>query len=67
VRVGFVSGLNDVFLIGAVLCLVSAVLTLVLIRSQDFETGAARRTQAAPAAEQAGHRPTESAETAVTP
>ncbi|MGI8505266.1 MAG: MFS transporter [Solirubrobacteraceae bacterium] len=41
VRVGFVAGLNDIFLIGAVLTLVSAVLTLVLIRSRDFEAGAA--------------------------
>jgi EmrB/QacA subfamily drug resistance transporter len=67
VRVGFATGLNDVFLIGAVLCLVSSVLTLVLIRSRDFETGAARTTQAGPAAEQAAQRPTESAETVVTP
>ncbi len=42
VRSGFVAGLNDVFLIGAILVLVSAALTLVLIRSRDFEVGAAR-------------------------
>jgi Major Facilitator Superfamily len=42
VRASFVAGLNDVFLIGALLVLVSAALTLVLIRSQDFEVGAAR-------------------------
>ncbi len=42
IRVGFVTGLNEVFLIGAILVLVSAVLTLLLIRSSDFEVGAAR-------------------------
>src|SRR6201996_1731527 len=42
VRASFVTGLNEVFLIGAVLVLVSAGLTLVLIRSQDLEVGAAR-------------------------
>ncbi len=42
VRVGFVDGLNDVFLVGALLVLVAAVLTLVLIRSRDFESSAAR-------------------------
>jgi EmrB/QacA subfamily drug resistance transporter len=42
IRVGFVAGLNEVFLIGAILTLVSSVLTLVLIRSRDFEVGAAR-------------------------
>jgi EmrB/QacA subfamily drug resistance transporter len=41
-RAGFASGLNEVFLVGAILSLVSAALTLVLIRSRDFETGAAR-------------------------
>jgi len=55
VRASFVTGLNEVFLIGAVLVLVSAALTLVLIRTRDFETGAARagapRPEAAPAAE----------------
>jgi predicted MFS family arabinose efflux permease len=40
-RAGFVSGLNDVFLVGAALVFVAAVLTLVLIRSRDFEIGAA--------------------------
>ncbi len=44
VRASFVTGLNDVFLIGALLVLVSAGLTLVLIRSRDFEAGAARST-----------------------
>jgi predicted MFS family arabinose efflux permease len=42
IRVGFVTGLNEVFLIGAILVLVSSVLTLVLIRGRDFEAGAAR-------------------------
>jgi EmrB/QacA subfamily drug resistance transporter len=42
VRASFVTGLNEIFLVGAILTLVAAVLTLVLIRSQDFETGAAR-------------------------
>jgi hypothetical protein len=42
VRASFVTALNQVFLIGALLVLVSAGLTLVLIRSKDFEVGAAR-------------------------
>ncbi|MDQ6606655.1 MAG: MFS transporter [Actinomycetota bacterium] len=42
VRAGFTVGLNDVFLVGAVLALVSSALTLVLIRSRDFESSAAR-------------------------
>jgi EmrB/QacA subfamily drug resistance transporter len=42
VRASFTAGLNDVFLVGALLALVSAVLTLLLIRSKDFESGAAR-------------------------
>jgi EmrB/QacA subfamily drug resistance transporter len=42
VRASFVTGLNDVFLVGALLVLVSAALTLVLIRSKDFEVSAAR-------------------------
>jgi len=52
VRAGFAAGLNGIFLIGAILTLVVAVATLVLIRSQDFETGAAHRgaTDARPAA-----------------
>jgi EmrB/QacA subfamily drug resistance transporter len=41
-RSSFVTGLNEVFLVGAILTLVSAVLTLVLIRSRDFEASAAR-------------------------
>jgi EmrB/QacA subfamily drug resistance transporter len=42
VRASFTTGLNDVFLVGAVLTLVAAVLTLILIRSRDFESSAAR-------------------------
>ncbi len=41
-RAGFASGLNEIFLVGAILSLASAVLTLILIRSKDFEVGAAR-------------------------
>jgi EmrB/QacA subfamily drug resistance transporter len=40
-RTAFVHGLNEVFLIGAILTLGSALLTLFLIRSKDFEVGAA--------------------------
>ena len=48
VHSSFAAGLNEVFLVGAVLSLVAAVLTLVLIRGKDFEAGAAReRPQAA--------------------
>jgi EmrB/QacA subfamily drug resistance transporter len=50
IRAGFVAGLNDVFLIGAVVALVAAALTLVLIRSRDFEASAARSTAAPQAA-----------------
>ncbi len=42
VRTAFVTGLNEIFLIGAILSLVAAVLTLLLIRSRDFEASAAR-------------------------
>jgi EmrB/QacA subfamily drug resistance transporter len=42
VRAAFVSGLNEVFLVGAILTLVSAVLAFLLIRSRDFEASAAR-------------------------
>jgi hypothetical protein len=42
VRASFVAGLNEIFLVGAILTLVSAALTLVLIRSKDFEASAAR-------------------------
>jgi EmrB/QacA subfamily drug resistance transporter len=53
-RSSFVTGLNEVFLIGAVLTLVSAVLTFVLIRSRDFEASAARSGAAPQPAEAAG-------------
>ncbi|MGZ4175548.1 MAG: MFS transporter [Solirubrobacteraceae bacterium] len=54
-RSSFVTGLNEVFLVGAILTLVSAVLTFVLIRSRDFEASAARSgAPAQPAAEGAG-------------
>jgi EmrB/QacA subfamily drug resistance transporter len=49
VRTGFVDGLNEVFLVGAILVLVSAVLTLLLIRSRDFEASAARSGAGRPA------------------
>ncbi len=42
VRTAFVTALNEVFLIGAILSLVAAVLTLILIRTRDFEVSAAR-------------------------
>jgi EmrB/QacA subfamily drug resistance transporter len=42
VRAGFTAGLNDVFLVAAILVFVSSVLTLVLIRGKDFEASAAR-------------------------
>jgi EmrB/QacA subfamily drug resistance transporter len=62
VRASFTTGLNEVFLVGALLTLVSAVLTLILIRSRDFEASAARsesRPEAGEPAEQppAGERP----------
>jgi EmrB/QacA subfamily drug resistance transporter len=49
VRVAFVAGLNDIFLIGALLVLVCSVLTLLLIRSRDFEAGAALGSRPSPA------------------
>jgi EmrB/QacA subfamily drug resistance transporter len=42
VKASFTTGLNEIFLVAAVVVLVSAVLTLVLIRSRDFESSAAR-------------------------
>ena len=42
VRAGFTHGLDVVFLVGALLSFVAAVLTLVLIRSKDFEASSAR-------------------------
>ena len=46
-RASFVAGLNEIFLIGAILSLVASVLTLILIRGKDFEAGAARGPQVA--------------------
>ena len=58
VRTAFVTGLNEIFLIGAILSLVAAALTLVLIRSRDFEASAARSGGgAAAAAGRAGSAP----------
>ena len=54
VHTAFVTGLNEIFLIGAILSLVAAVLTLVLIRSRDFESSAAR-TGAGPQQSQQPH------------
>ena len=45
VRAGFVAGLNEIFLIGALLSFVAAGLSLVLIRNKDFEASAAHREQ----------------------
>jgi len=53
VRAGFADGLNLILVVGAILVFVSAGLTLVLIRSRDFEASAARST-AVPEAGQAG-------------
>jgi EmrB/QacA subfamily drug resistance transporter len=47
IRGGFTSGLDDVFLVGAVVMLVSAVLVLGLIRTRDFEQSAAHHSVAA--------------------
>ena len=60
VHASFVAALNDIFLIGAIVAFVASALTLVLIRSRDFEASAARgprsgqqQTPAAPAGETA--------------
>jgi EmrB/QacA subfamily drug resistance transporter len=42
VRTAFTTGMNEIFLIGGILSLVAAVLTLFLIRNRDFESSAAR-------------------------
>jgi len=47
IRAGFVAGLNEVFLIGALITLIAGLLCLVLIRNRDFAEGAAHQ-QAAP-------------------
>ncbi len=64
VRSSFVSGLNDVFLVGAILVLVSSVLTLILIRSRDFESSAAR-SGAAPRAEAGDAQPERASDASV--
>ncbi len=46
VHASFVAALNDIFLIGAIVAIVAAALTLVLIRGRDFEASAARGPQA---------------------
>ena len=49
VHAGFDSGLNDLFLIGAILAAAAAVLSFALIRNKDFAAGAAHdRGDAAP-------------------
>ena len=42
IRAGFVDGLNEIFLVGALVAFAASVLCFLLIRSQDFEEGAAR-------------------------
>ncbi|MEA2264757.1 MAG: hypothetical protein QOE27_340, partial [Solirubrobacteraceae bacterium] len=50
VRTGFVDGLNELFLIGALVSFTAAALALVLIRNKDFEASAAHGPTAPPAA-----------------
>ncbi|MEA2301482.1 MAG: hypothetical protein QOE44_2017 [Solirubrobacteraceae bacterium] len=50
VRTGFVDGLNELVLIGALLSFAAAGLALVLIRNKDFEASAAHGPTARPAA-----------------
>ena len=47
IRAGFTTGLNEVFLVGALVAFAGAALTLVLIRGKDFEASAARGGSAA--------------------
>jgi EmrB/QacA subfamily drug resistance transporter len=54
VHAGFTTGLNQVFLVGALVSFVAAALTLVLIRGKDFEASAARSGGGAPAADGTG-------------
>ena len=54
IHTAFTTGLNDIFLVGALLSFLGAVLVLFLIRSRDFEASAARgapATAAPPGAE----------------
>jgi EmrB/QacA subfamily drug resistance transporter len=48
-HVAFTAGLNDIFLVGALLALASGLLCLFLIRTKDFEAGSARHHGGAPA------------------
>ena len=52
-RASFVAGLNEIFLVAAIVALVGSVAALVLIRSRDFvsQTEAQPEAQAVPAAE----------------
>ncbi|MEA2371956.1 MAG: hypothetical protein QOH12_2350 [Solirubrobacteraceae bacterium] len=50
VRQSFVGGLNQIFLIGAILSFGAALLSMVLIRNKDFEASAAYRAVSGPAA-----------------
>jgi EmrB/QacA subfamily drug resistance transporter len=65
VQSGFVAGLNEIFLVGAGLTMVASVLTLVLIRSRDFEVGAARGPNTR--AESSDGRPAEAPQTSAEP
>ncbi|HMK62277.1 MAG TPA: MFS transporter [Acidimicrobiales bacterium] len=47
-KASFVNGLNEILLIGAVIALVSAVLSLALIRSRDFVHGASTSVSGSP-------------------
>jgi EmrB/QacA subfamily drug resistance transporter len=47
VRVGYVDGLNKIFLIAAILIFATALLSFLLIRQKDFEASAAHRPVAA--------------------
>jgi EmrB/QacA subfamily drug resistance transporter len=53
VRVAFVGGLNEIFLIAAVLSFAAAALSLVLIRNKDFEASAAYQGSGRPTADPA--------------
>jgi len=48
IHAAFTSGLDDIFLVGAVLSFAAALLVLFLIRSRDFEASAAREAPAGP-------------------
>jgi EmrB/QacA subfamily drug resistance transporter len=50
VRTSFVSGLNDIFLVGAIVALVGAAAALILIRSSDFVAQTDAKPEPTPAA-----------------